>query len=225
MGDVKYRLMDTSKIKNYSPNEENINIYSHAIGLSLSFVALVLMVIRASLYGNAWHIVSVSIFGASMIALYTASTLYHSAKKPDIRARLRIIDHASIYILIAGTYTPFTLVTLNGPVGWVIFAISWSLAVSGITLKLFFTGRFNLVSTLMYVFMGWIIVFAVKPLIDNLSSEGLFWLVAGGLAYTVGASLYSIRKIKFNHAIFHVFVLIGSACHFVSVYFYVLPGE
>jgi hemolysin III len=217
--------MDTLKIKYYPPLEENFNIFSHAAGLSLSVAALVLMVIRASLYGNAWHVVSVSIFGASLICLYTASTFYHSAKKPVIRARLRIIDHASIYILIAGTYTPFTLITLNGSVGWVIFTISWSLALSGIILKLFFTGRFNLVSTLMYVFMGWIIVFAVKPLIDNLSSEGLFWLVAGGLAYTVGASLYSIRKIKFNHAIFHLFVLLGSACHFVSVYFYVLPGE
>jgi hemolysin III len=217
--------MDTLKIKYYPPLEENFNIFSHAAGLSLSVAALVLMVIRASLYGNAWHVVSVSIFGASLICLYTASTFYHSAKKPVIRARLRIIDHASIYILIAGTYTPFTLITLNGSVGWVIFTISWSLALSGIILKLFFTGRFNLVSTLMYVFMGWIIVFAVKPLIDNLSSEGLFWLVAGGLAYTVGASLYSSRKIKFNHAIFHLFVLLGSACHFVSVYFYVLPGE
>jgi hemolysin III len=183
----------------------------------------VLLVLHASKYGDAWHIVSFGIFGASLIILFAASTIYHSAKDPLSRARLRIVDHASIYILIAGTYTPFTLVTLNGPIGWSIFAITWGMALSGIVLKLFFTGRYELISTLMYVFMGWIIVFAISPLIDRLSSDGLFWLVAGGIAYTVGAILYGIKKIKFNHAIFHVFVLIGAFCHFVAVYFYVLP--
>jgi len=188
-------------------------------------VAIVLLVARASHTGNAWHIVSAAIFGASLIALYAASTAYHSATRAELRARLRVIDHATIYILIAGTYTPFTLITLNGAVGWIIFAFSWGMAISGIILKLFFTGRFNLLSTLMYVFMGWIIVFAVKPLIANLSTEGLFWLVAGGLSYTVGAVIYSIKKIPFNHAIFHLFVLGGSICHFVAVYFYVLPSR
>jgi hemolysin III len=213
-----------NELKFYSPLEEKTNIISHAVGLVLSVVALVLMVVRASEYGNAWHIVSVSIFGASLISLYAASAFYHSAKDPDLRSRLRIIDHATIYILIAGTYTPFTLVTLNGTVGWVIFGISWAMAFSGVILKLFFTGKYNALSTLMYVFMGWIIVFAIKPLINNLSSEGLFWLVAGGVAYTTGAVIYSIKKIKFNHAIFHMFVLLGSLCHFISVYFYVLPA-
>jgi len=212
-------------LKHYSPLEEKTNIISHAIGLVFSIVALVLMLIRASLYGNGWHIVSVSIFGASLIALYAASTFYHSAKDPTLRSRLRIIDHATIYVLIAGTYTPFTLITLNGSAGWMIFGASWTMAVIGITLKVFFTGKYNVVSTLMYVFMGWIIVFAITPLINNLSTEGLFWLFAGGVAYTTGAILYSIKKIRFNHAIFHVFVLIGSFCHFVSVYFYVLPAE
>jgi hemolysin III len=135
-----------------------------------------------------------------------------------------VVDHATIYVLIAGTYTPFTLVTLNGWVGWTIFGVSWAMALTGITLKLFFTGRYDLFSTLMYVFMGWIVVFAIKPLINSLSAEGLWWLMAGGLAYTVGAILYSIKKIKFNHAIFHMFVLLGSFCHFVSVYWYVLPS-
>jgi len=212
-------------MSHYSPSEEKANIISHAIGFVLSIVALVLLVVRASLYGNAWHIVSVAIFGASLISLYAASTFYHSAKDPKIRSRLRIFDHATIYVLIAGTYTPFTLVTLNGPVGWTIFAASWAMAVTGITLKLFFTGRFNVLSTLMYVFMGWIIVFAISPLIENLSSEGLFWLIAGGIAYTTGAIIYSIKKIPFNHAIFHLFVLLGSFCHFLSVYFYVLPAR
>ncbi len=218
-------MNDIEGIKFYSPIEESINITSHAIGLMLSIVALVLLIWHASLHGNVWHVVSFSIFGASLISLYAASTFYHSAKKPELRRRLRIIDHATIYVLIAGTYTPFTLVTLNGSTGWVIFGISWGLAFTGIILKLFFTGKYNSISTLMYVFMGWIIVFAIKPLIENLSSDGLFWLVAGGMAYTTGAILYSIKKIKFNHAIFHLFVLIGSFSHFMSVYFYVLPGK
>ena len=218
-------MKDIEGIKYYSPGEERINIISHAIGFVLSIVALVLLLIRASAHGNAWHIVSFGIFGLSLVFLYAASTLYHSAKKPESRNRLRIFDHASIYVLIAGTYTPFTLVTLNGPTGWMIFAMSWGLAITGIILKLFFTGKYHLLSTLMYVFMGWIIVFAIKPLIENLSSEGLFWLIAGGVAYTTGAVLYSIKKIKFNHAIFHAFVLVGSFSHFVSVFFYVLPTE
>jgi len=210
--------------QHYSALEEKTNIYSHAIGVVLSVVALLLMVVRASQYGNVWHIISVSIFGVSLITLYTASTFYHSAKDPKRRARLRVIDHATIYTLIAGTYTPFTLVVLHGSVGWMVFGATWAMAITGITLKLFFTGRFNVLSTLMYVFMGWSIVFAITPLIESLSTQGLFWLFAGGVAYTTGAILYSIEKIKFNHAIFHMFVLLGSACHFVSVYFYVLPN-
>ena len=216
-------MKDEEQVKSYSPAEERVNISSHAIGLLLSVVALALLVIHASSNGDVWHIVSFSVFGASLIILFAASTIYHSSRDPDSRARLRVVDHASIYVLIAGTYTPFTLVTLNGTTGWTIFAITWGMALSGIVLKLFFTGRYERVSTLMYVFMGWIIVFAIGPLIDNLSSDGLFWLVAGGIAYTVGAILYGIKQIKFNHAIFHVFVLIGAFCHFVAVYFYVLP--
>jgi len=211
--------------QHYSALEEKTNIISHALGLILSVIALLLMLVRASQYGNIWHIVSVSIFGVSLITLYAASTFYHSAKDPRRRARLRVIDHATIYTLIAGTYTPFTLVVLHGSVGWMVFGASWAMAITGITLKLFFTGRFNILSTMMYVFMGWIIVFAITPLIESLSTEGLFWLFAGGVAYTTGAILYSIKKIKFNHAIFHMFVLLGSACHFVSVYFYVLPNS
>jgi len=218
-------MNDIEGIKFYSPLEEGINIISHAIGLMLSIVALVLLVRLANLHGNIWHVVSFAIFGASLMSLYAASTFYHSAKKPELRRRLRIVDHATIYVLIAGTYTPFALVTLNGPTGWVLFGVSWCMAITGIILKLFHTGKYNLFSTLMYVFMGWIIVFAIKPLINNLSSDGLFWLVAGGMAYTTGAILYSIKKIKFNHAIFHLFVLLGSFCHFVAVYFYILPGK
>ncbi len=217
-------MAKTKNIKYYSPAEERINVFSHGVGFLLSAVALVLLVTRASFYGNVWHIVSFSIFGISLMVLYAASTLYHKAVKTDVRQRLKIFDHASIYILIAGTYTPFTLVTLHGKIGWLLFYVTWALALSGVILKLFFTGKYNLISTVMYILMGWIIIFAIKPLVAHLATEGLFWLVAGGVAYTIGAVLYSIKKIKFNHAIFHLFVLLGSFCHFISVYFYVLPG-
>jgi hemolysin III len=212
-------------IKHYSPIEEKINIISHAVGFILSIVALVLLVTVAILDGDIWHVVSFSIFGSSLIILYAASTFYHSVNNPALRNKLNIIDHASIYVLIAGTYTPFTLVTLKGAIGWVIFGISWGLALTGIILKLFFTGKYDLISTIMYVCMGWIIVFAIKPLIHNLPLEGLLWLFAGGISYTIGAILYSIGSIKYNHAIFHMLVLTGSFCHFVSVFFYVLPSE
>ena len=218
-------MNDVEGIKHYSSIEEKTNIISHAIGFLLSIVALVLLVAHANQYGNVWHIVSFSIFGASLIILYGASTFYHSTKKPELRNRLRVFDHASIYVLIAGSYTPFTLVTLNGPLGWSILGIAWGMALTGIILKIFLTGKYKLISTLMYLFMGWIIIFAIKPVYNNLPLEGFLWLVAGGMSYTIGAIIYSIKKIKFNHAIFHLFVLGGSACHFVSVFFYVLPGE
>jgi hemolysin III len=218
--------MSTNKVERvtyYPPFEEKLNIFSHAFGLLLSIAALVLLVVRASLNGNVWHIVSFSIFGTSMVILYTASTIYHNSKKPKLRLRLQIFDHAAIYVLIAGTYTPFTLVTLNGTTGWIMFGITWFFALSGVILKIFYIGRYDKLSTIMYVFMGWIVVFAIKPLIHNLPFEGLMWLFAGGISYTFGAVLYSIKSLNYNHAIFHVFVLLGSFCHFVAVYFYVLP--
>ncbi len=208
-------------IKVYSPLEEQINVISHAFGFVLSIVALILLVGRSIQHGGIWHIVSFTIFGVSLIVLYAASTLYHNEKDLLVRSRLKIFDHVSIYVLIAGTYTPYTLVTLNGNTGWLFFWITWGIALTGIILKFFFTGRFNIVSTIMYVLMGWVIIFAIKPLINNLSSEGLFWLFMGGVVYTLGAVLYSIKAIKFNHAIFHILVLIGSICHFVSIFFYV----
>ena len=210
-------------VKYYSPLEERINITSHFIGFIFSLAALALLVTRATSYGDIWHIISFAIFGISLTVLYAASTFYHRTKSPSLRLRLRIVDHASIYILIAGTYTPFALTILDPPTGWIIFGTTWAMAAVGIILKLFFTGRFKLASTLMYLFMGWMIVFAIEPLTSNLSADGLFWLVTGGIAYTTGAILYAIKTIKLNHAIFHLFVLAGSFCHFVSVFFYILP--
>ncbi|MCK4813449.1 MAG: hemolysin III family protein [Candidatus Marinimicrobia bacterium] len=211
------------RMGHYSQGEEKFNVISHTIGIILSIVALVFLVMHASLHGDAWHIVTFSIFGVSLILLYTASTLYHSAKKPELRKKLQIFDHAAVYVLIAGSYTPFTLVSLHGTIGWIIFGISWGLALGGIIIKFFFTGKYDLILTIMYVLMGWIIVFALKPLINNLAIEGVLLLFAGGISYTVGALIYRIKKIKFNHAIFHIFVLLGSMCHFIAVYFYVLP--
>jgi len=196
----------------YAPGEERFNVLSHGLGFLLSIAALILLI---------WHLTSFTTFGLSLMILYAASTLYHSAKGENRRRQLKIFDHAAIYVLIAGTYTPFSLITLPPATGWIIFGAVWGCAFVGIILKLFFTGKYDLLSTIMYVAMGWIIIFAIKPLMDNLAAEGLIWLVAGGLAYTVGAVFYSWHKLSYNHAIFHVFVLIGSFCHFMTVFLFV----
>jgi len=208
-------------VKYYDAKEEKLNIWSHFIGLILSIIAATVLVVKTSLYEDVWHIVSFSIYGGSMVLLYLASTLYHSAKAPKIRHRLNIFDHAAIYVLIAGTYTPFTLVTLKGTMGWVVFGIIWSAALIGVVLKLFFIGKYDKLSTIMYVVMGWVMLIAIKPLVENLSKEGLFWLALGGVSYTIGAIYYSRDKMPYNHAVFHVFVLLGSFFHFVSIFFYV----
>ncbi len=213
------------KLTYYDSKEEQLNIITHGIGFILSIVALVLLIVYASRYGNVWHITSFAIFGASLIVLYAASTFYHYAKNPDLRIKLNILDHAAIYVLIAGTYTPFCLVVLKGWVGWTIFGISWGLALVGIVFKIFYFGRYDRISTIAYVLMGWVIIFAIKPLIDEFPTKGLLWLFGGGLAYSFGAFLYSRKSIRFNHALFHVFVLIGSFCHFMAVFFYVLPAR
>jgi hemolysin III len=202
--------------------EEAINVASHALGFVLGIIGLVALLLLAMGDGDTLKIVSFTIFGCSLVITYGTSTLYHSTTSPLRRSRLRIMDHASIYILIAGSYTPFTLITLQGPVGWTLFSISWGMAITGITLKFYFTGRYRLLSTLMYVFMGWLIVFAIFPLIEKMPVMGMRWLVAAGLAYTLGAILYAIKKIPFNHAIFHVLTMVGSICHFVAVYRYVI---
>lgn len=212
-------MTSTHKSGAYSLLEERINVLSHGLGLLLSITGLFVLFFRAS---GALQLISVSVFALSLIALYASSTIYHSAADVAFRARMRTVDHAMIYVLIAGTYTPFSLLILQGKTGWAIFAVSWSMAAIGILLKLFFTGRYNKISTAMYVFMGWAMVFAIKPLLANFSGEGFLWLLAGGVSYTVGALFYSISKIPFGHATFHIFVLIGSACHFVTVYFFVL---
>lgn len=209
--------------KYYPKIEERINIVTHAIGLLMSVSALTLLVVFASLKGTVWHIVSFTVYGASLVILYFASTVFHLAQNQKTRNALNVFDHAAIFLLIAGTYTPFALVTLRGAWGWTIFGIVWALALGGIVLKIFYTGRYNLLSTIIYLVMGWIIVIAIKPMIDALPFDGLMWLLAGGVSYSVGAVFFLLDKFPYNHAIFHVFVVGGSACHFVAVFWYVLP--
>ena len=208
-------------INNYAPLEEKWNVYTHALGLLLSIIGLILLIVKAINEESLLRLISFSIFGVSLIILYTASTLFHNSKVPKRRRQLNIVDHASIYILIAGSYTPFALITLKGSLGWVIFGIVWAIAIIGIVLKLFYTGRFEKASTIAYVLMGWMVMIVIKPIINNISIEGFYWLLAGGISYTIGAVLYSIQKIKYNHAIFHVFILGGSICHFITIYYYV----
>lgn len=203
--------------------EEFVNVLSHGVGFLLSLAALSLMVVFASLDGNAWHIVGVSIFGASLVILYLASTLFHWSVKPKIRKYLNVFDHAAIYVLIAGTYTPFLLVTLNGAWGWSMFGIIWGLAIAGVIFKMFFTGRYDKLSLVIYVLMGWLILIAIVPLVHNLSTMGLIWLLIGGISYSIGAVFYLLNKLPFNHAIFHFWVLGGSICHFFAVFWYVIP--
>jgi len=209
----------------YHPTEEKLNVISHGTGLVLSVAALAVLVTYASLQGTAWHVFSFTVYGLSLVVLYTASTLYHFVQEPVLRYRLNIFDHAAIYVLIAGTYTPFTIHVLEGSVGWMLFGAVWTTALVGITFKLFFTGKFNKASTVAYVAMGWLAVFALEPFIRKFDPQGVVWVFVGGFAYTLGAVVYGLKMIRFNHAIFHLFVLAGSICHFVAVYFYVLPNH
>jgi hemolysin III len=213
----------TISAREYPYWEEFVNVVSHGIGFLLSIAALSLMVVYASLDGDAWHIVGVSIFGASLVVLYLASTLFHWSVRPNIRKYLNVFDHSAIYVLIAGTYTPFLLVTLNGAWGWTMFGIIWGLAIAGVVFKMFFTGKYDKLSLVIYVLMGWLILIAVVPLVQNLSTMGLVWLLIGGVSYSVGAVFYLLNKLPFNHAIFHLWVLGGSICHFFAVFWHVIP--
>jgi len=207
----------------YTPREELANSLTHGLGAGLSAAGLVLLVVRSAQHGNTWHVVSTAIFGASLVLLYTASTLYHSLRGERLKQVLQKLDHAAIFLLIAGTYTPFVLVTLRGPWGWSLFGVVWGLAGAGVTLKFWLAGRFRLVSTLIYLAMGWLVMVAIKPLVAALPAGGLQLLVAGGLCYTGGAAFYLWKRLPYHHAIWHLWVLAGSACHWAAVFFYVVP--
>ena len=216
-------MVSDSTTLQYSALEETLNVSSHALGFVLSIIALVALLLHSMPGGDILTIVSVTIFGCSLIITYAASTIYHSSRSPLRRSRLRIMDHASIYLLIAGTYTPFALIVLQGPIGWIIFGIAWGMAIVGITLKISFTGRYRLLSTLMYLFMGWLIVFASSDLIANLNEHALWLMIIGGVVYTAGVIFYLADRIPYMHAIWHLFVIGGSSLHFSAVYYGVLP--
>lgn len=207
----------------YSPVEELANRLTHGVGAVLSLVGLVLMVVYSSLYGTAWHITSTAVYGASLVLLYSASTLYHSVRSARLRCLCQRLDHAAIFLLIAGTYTPFVLGPLRGGWGWSLFGVVWGCAVVGVVLKFFFTGRFHVLSTLIYLGMGWMVIIAAKPLFAALPLGGIWLLVAGGLCYSLGTIFYHWEKLPFNHAVWHVWVLAGSVCHWVAVFGYVVP--
>ena len=207
----------------YTAREELANSVTHGLGVLLSVTGLVVLVVASVRHGDAWHVTSTAIFGATLVLSYLTSTLYHSLRGDRVKEVLRKFDHAAIFLLIAGTYTPFVLVTLRGPWGWSLFGVVWGLAIAGVALKFWFAGRFRLVSTAIYLAMGWLVLIAVKPLTAALPRDGLVWLISGGLFYSLGAGFYLWKRLAYHHAIWHLFVLAGGACHWVAVFRHVVP--
>jgi len=207
----------------YTRGEEIANWVTHGIGLALSVAGLTLLIVFSSLRGDAWHVVSFTVFGLALLTLYTVSTLYHSRRSERGKAFFRKLDHAAIFLLIAGTYTPFLLTNLRGPWGWSLFGVIWGLCGAGAVFQLFFGERYRAVSTLAYLFLGWLIVVALKPLVADVPAGGLWLLLAGGLSYTVGVIFYRWHRLRYHHAVWHTFVLGGSTCHFLAVLLFLLP--
>lgn len=215
--------MSTAAPSSYSPREELANTITHAIGIALAVAGLALLVTFAARRGDAWLVTSSAIYGATLVLLYTASTLYHAFRDAEVKRLLRKFDHAGIFLLIAGTYTPFLLVSLRGAWGWSLFGVVWGLGLSGVVLKFWLAGRFKLLSTLIYLGMGWIVVIAAKPMLAAVPAGGLWLLLAGGLCYTGGAVFYLWKRLPYHHAVWHLFVLAGSGCHWASVFGYLVP--
>ena len=209
--------MNTLVLTPRQQREERASALTHGVGATAALAAGVVLVTLAALHGDGWQLASAIVFSISLVLLYLASTLYHSFQQPVIKRRLKVFDHCAIYLLIAGTYTPFTLVGLRGTVGWSLFAAIWTLALAGVVFKLFFTGRFRKLSTLIYVAMGWLVLVAIKPVLGALDAWTFGWLVAGGLFYTLGTVFYHRESIPYAHAIWHVFCIAGSVCHYLAV--------
>lgn len=207
----------------FTKGEEIANAITHGIGVLLSIAALVLLIVFSSLYGNAWHIVSFTIFGATMLIMYTSSTLLHSLPEGKAKSVFEVLDHSSIYFFIAGTYTPFLFVIIKDWIGWALFGVLWAIAIGGTVFKSFFVKKYLLPSTALYVLMGWMVVFIWKPLAEGLTYNGFLLLFIGGICYTFGSLFYIWRGFKYHHAIWHLFVIAGSVFHFFSILFYVLP--
>ncbi len=207
----------------YSTGEEIANSVTHGVGLILAIAGLAVLTAFASRLGNAWHVVSCTIFATTLILQYTFSTLYHSIQLPRAKSVLRVFDHSAIFLLIAGTYTPFMLVNLRGTWGWTLFGIVWTLAILGVLFQVSLLRRWQGISLALYIGMGWVVVIAIKPMIASVAPGGLILLLLGGLAYTSGVVFYLWERLRYNHAIWHGFVLTGSILHFFAVLFYVIP--
>ncbi|HKL41724.1 MAG TPA: hemolysin III family protein [Clostridia bacterium] len=211
-----------TKVKKLFDGEEIGNAISHGVGLGLSIAALVILIYVGLKYGDSRYVVSYSIYGSSLVILYLASTLYHSVPEGKVKDIFKIFDHSAIFILIAGTYTPITLIALKGRLGTTLFVIVWTIAFFGIVFKLFFSKKYKRLSTIMYLLMGWLIIFAIKPLLTNLNTISTIFLVSGGIVYSLGTIFYLWKNLKFNHLIWHFFVLGGSVCHFFMMYFLII---
>lgn len=209
-----------SALKRRTKGDEIFNSISHGVGIALAIAATVLLVVRASLHGTVWHIVSFSIFGVGMILLYTSSTLFHGVYNPRLKHKLNKLDHSSIYILIAATYTPFTFTTLRGWIGWVIFGVIWTLVIAGVIFKVwFYTAKLRLLSTILYMVMGWVIIFAIVPVIKTTPSPTIWFLLAGCISYTLAPFFYLWKSKPYLHGVFHLFILGGTACHFFGFWY------
>lgn len=206
-----------------SRREELANSLSHGVGLVLAVAGLAVLVVSAALRGGVEHVVTCTVFGLSLVLLYTASTLYHSVVHGRAKPLLQVLDHAAIFLLIAGTYTPFTLVSLEGPWGWSLFAVVWGLAIVGIVLRATLRGKGRIAFPVLYIAMGWVVVVAAGPMLEAVAPGGLVLLVLGGLAYTFGVAFYAWHRLPYNHAIWHGFVLAGSILHYFAVLYYVIP--
>lgn len=214
-----------SDAKTYSVREEIAHSATHGLGIALSIAGLIALVVTARRTGDLWDLVASAVYGVTLILLYLTSTLYHSIPHPPAKRVLRVLDHSAIYLLIAGTYTPFTLVSLRGPWGWTLFGLVWGLAILGITLKVVAMGRFRGLSLVLYLGMGWLVVIALGPLTAALARGGMVLLVLGGIAYTSGVLFYVWRRLPYHHAVWHAFVLAGSVLHFFAILLYVVPGK
>lgn len=203
--------------------DELASALTHGVGAAAALAGGAVLVTLAAIHGDGWQLTAAIVFGISLLLLYLASTLYHAVRHPIARGRLKVFDHCAIYLLIAGTYTPFTLVGLRGIWGWSLFAAIWTLALAGVVFKLFHTGRFKRLSTLIYVAMGWLVIVAIKPVMDALDGWTLGWLLAGGLFYTLGTYYYHRESVRYSHAIWHLFCIAGSLCHYVAVMAQVVP--
>jgi hemolysin III len=201
--------------------EEQLNALTHGIGAVLGIAALVSLIVHVD-HSKPWGLFSVVVYGSSIVILFLASTFYHAVKGEKRKHYFRIVDHVSIYLLIAGTYTPVLLIALTKSLGWTLFWTVWGIAAFGVILKLFFTGKFEVFSTLLYLVMGWLVIFDFSNVSEALGSNGILWLFAGGLFYTVGIIFYAIQKIPYNHVIWHLFVLGGAICHFFMIFYHVI---